>query len=350
MLATSITPTAPHLLSRIALASSPSIFCSEDVRYLGSMSSPKRPKLSLQTSNLTPTFNGADGGPKTIMSLHTATPTRLNTFSNAFDLTYRPSPLSTVSSPTQQAQLRVSSHTCSPATQKDDTLYHLNLPFGVRPILKNTPLLRDTRRLSTCSASASPRTAGRRAFFPAPKNVRFRANLEEEIVTKVYVMRHADLSSSEDEIQTSETEESSNASTNEGDNDDRQRIIRVDEYAARGRRKRKTLTVSEPSSCDVDRGREERSRNTSALRSKRKRRRWEWTIKSVQPDLDVSSGDTLELTAESTASEHGLVVSRRTDIGDDTKRTVVTCGSENEAEALQNEINIPAANSDSVPT
>jgi hypothetical protein len=166
--------------------------------------------------------------------------------------------------------------------------------------------------------------------------VRFKANLEEEIVTKVYVMSHADLSSSEDEIQTSETDESSSASTNEGDNDDGQRIIRVDEYAARGRRKRKTSTLSESSSRDVDRGREERSRSTSARRSKRKRRRWEWTIKSVRSDLDLSSGENLELTAKSTASEHGPVVSQETDIGNDTEWTAVTCGLENEAEALHN--------------
>jgi len=285
MLATSVNIAAPHLRSRIALDNMPSIFCSDDDRYTASMSSAKRPKLSLQTSNLTPTFMGADGGRKTILSPHTATPTRLNTFSNAFDLTHRPSPPSTVSSP------KVIGCTSSLATQQNDTLYSMNLPFGVHPILKNTSMPRDPRRPSSCSANASSRTSGRRVFFPAPKNVSFRANLEEEIVTKVYVMRHADLTSMEEGIDTSESEEWNSASTDEGESGKQDCIIRVDEYATRGRRKRKSLTVSVSSSQDVDCGRQERSRSTSTRRNNHKRRKWEWTInKSVQPNLEVSSG------------------------------------------------------------
>ncbi|KAK5029896.1 hypothetical protein LTS07_005620 [Exophiala sideris] len=326
MLATSMTPAAPHLLSRIAHENSPSTLCSEDVRYIGSMSSAKRPKLSLQTSNLTPTFAGADGGRKAILSPHTATPTRLNTFNNSFDLTYRPSPLSSVPSPITQAQLRLTGRTSSPARRKDDTLYNLKLPFGVRPILKNTSLPREPRRPSTCSGSASPRISGRRVFFPALKNVRFRADLEEEIVTKVYVMRHADLTTSEDEIDLSEPEESSCSSTDEGESGKGDRIIRVDEYATRGRRKRKTLTVSESSSCNVDRVREERSRSTSTQRNTRKRRKWEWTInKSAQPSLEVSSGET-EGPEESTISNISItgsdqrpVASQETGFGRDAK-------------------------------
>ncbi|KAI1628337.1 hypothetical protein EDD37DRAFT_644138 [Exophiala viscosa] len=265
------------------------------------MSSAKRPKLSLQTSNLTPTFMGADGGRKTIVSPHTATPTRLNTFSNAFDLTYRSSPLSTVSSPITQAQLKITGRASSPAPQRGVITYSLNLPFGVHPILKNTSLSRDPRRLSATSASASPRTSGRRVFFPASKNVSFRANLEEEIVTKEYVMRHADLTTSEDEIDISEPEESSSAWTNEAKSGQADRIIRVDEYATRGRRKRKTLTVSESFSQDVDGGREEKSRSTSTRRNKRKRRKWEWTIgNSVQPRLQASLGETEESQERST--------------------------------------------------
>lgn len=160
--------------------------------------------------------------------------------------------------------------------------YDLNLPFGVYPILKNSPLPRDVRRPSICSTSASPRIPGRRVFFPAPKKVTFRAELEDEIITKEYVKRHADLSSSEDEAIPSESDEQSGASTDEGEDEVQDRGIRVDEISPRGRRKRKSAMFSDVSTDRVDgRGRNERSRSTSVRRSKRKKRRWEWTIETT---------------------------------------------------------------------
>jgi hypothetical protein len=113
--------------------------------------------------------------------------------------------------------------------------------------------------------------------------------LEEEIVTKNYVMRHADLSSSEDETPSLEGEECNSRPSDEGDGEGESddRLICVDEYALRGRRKRKNSPVSDSPLGDTERGREQISRSTSARRTKRKKRRWEWTLEAIEAGQDV---------------------------------------------------------------
>lgn len=289
--------TVPHLLSHVNSAPL-SVFCPENAPATGPMSPGKqqqKPKLSLQTSNLTPTFHGSSGGQVTT-NLNTATPTTLNTFNNAFDLTFRPSPVISAASPTRRSQTKAPGQSCSPTNRSPEMPYALGLPFGVHSILKNSPLPQYGRRRSACSSSASPGIPGRRVFFPASKKVTFRAVLEEEITTHEYSMRHSDLNSSSDETKSSEAEESSSGSTDEGEEDKGDMTIRVDEVASRGRRKRKTLSVSDSTSDGLDRGRNKGSRSTSARRSKRKRRRWEWMLgpaKAVKENsLDVKDDST----------------------------------------------------------
>ncbi|KAL6249844.1 hypothetical protein RBB50_003700 [Rhinocladiella similis] len=288
--------TAPHLFSPIDLAPS-SVLRPNDALTPVSMSSDnqaRRPKLSLQTSNLTPTFHGASGPVDMAKNPNTATPTTFNTFNNAFDLTFRPSPVISASSPvTAKRSQPKSIHQSLSPTRTSEEPYNLSQPFGVRSILKNSPLPRHDRRRSTCSASASPAlpVPGRRIFFPAPKRVAFRSNLEEEIVTKEYVLRHVDLTSSSEEANSSETEGSSSGSMDEAEEVKEILSIRVDEYSGRGRRKRKDRPVSETSTEGTDRGRDERSRSVSARRSKRKKRRWEWTLPPVQMEVKDPNGN-----------------------------------------------------------
>ncbi|OAP59695.1 hypothetical protein AYL99_06993 [Fonsecaea erecta] len=231
MLAISMAPSMPHLLSRLDPVSSISMFSTENVRPHHPSSPGKKPKLSLRTSDLAPTFHGSTSRQNGVNMGATATPTTLNTFNNTFDLAYRPSPVTTLPSPGSHSQARGSAHPTSPILKNSEHPYVLNLPFGIHSILKNGPLPRDIRRPS---ASASPRVAGRRVFFPAPKKVAFRAELEEEIVTNNYIMRHADLSSSDDESLPSESEDQSGTSTDDdGDDGDKARGIRVDEVSPR---------------------------------------------------------------------------------------------------------------------
>ena len=254
-----------------------SMFPLEKIRSLNPLSSTTKPKLSLKTSDLASTFHGTVSRQTSVNAdATTATPTTMNTFNNTFDLTYRPSPVSAVPSPIPQMSRRPSTQLSSPITRLAEQPYHLGLPFGIRPILKNSPLSWDVRRPSI---SASPRVSGRRMFFPALKKVSFRSDLEEEVTTKDYVMRHTDLGSSEDESTgSSETDEQNGTSTEENEEVVKESIVRVDELSTRGIRKRKTTATFPFPAADLGPGSDEGSRSTSASRSKRKRRRWEWTL------------------------------------------------------------------------
>ncbi|ETI28704.1 hypothetical protein G647_01155 [Cladophialophora carrionii CBS 160.54] len=276
-MAISATPSLPHLLYQHDPITTLSMLPPQNVTRLEPLSPTKKPKLSLNTSNLAPTFHGTVSRQTGITTNATATPTTLNTFNNTFDLTYRPSPVSTLSSPGTHSQWKPSGHPSSPSTRLSNQPYNLSLPFGIRPILKNSPLCGDTHR---SSISASPRVPGRKVFFPAPKKVTFRAQLEDEIVTKRYVERHVDLSSSEDESAPSETDDRSNTSSDEEEVGGGRPTILVDEFSVQGRRKRKSVALSPSPATEVGRGRDDISRSTSTRRSKRKRRRWEWTIQS----------------------------------------------------------------------
>lgn len=145
----------------------------------------KRPKLSLQTTSLTSTYGSLTRGvaPNTTQGIYT--PTTANTLSNTWDLAIRPSPVSRTESPRPLQQVR---------SQAGQQPYAYSLPFGVKPILKNSPL-----PAKAPSVSASPRDSRRKVFFPQPKRVSFRQNLEEVIETKQYVVKHSDLTSSEEE-------------------------------------------------------------------------------------------------------------------------------------------------------
>jgi hypothetical protein len=279
MIAMSFAPAAPHLLSRLDPISTLPILPFEPLPNRLSMTSmsSKRPKLSLKTSDLAPTYVGTTTSRNDANTHNTATPTTLNTFNNTFDLTYRPSPVSTIPSPGPTISRRPTNLQSSP--------YALNLPFGVYSILKNSPLPRDLRRPSLATASASPRTSGRRMFFPAPKKVTFKPVLEEEIVTQEYVTRHADLTSSSDEDTASSESEESLRSSDDPRKEVKGRVIRVDEFSSRGRSKRKIRATSDSSSTE-ERGSQDRSRSSSERRTKRKKRRWEWTItsKPTKPD------------------------------------------------------------------
>lgn len=229
----------------------------------------KRPKLSLQTSALSTTYGSlasATGNKATGMSA--ATPTTLNTFNNTFDLTIRPSPSSATASPFR------SKRATSPLKRSQP--YALNLPLGIRPILKNSRLATELRRPSL-TASASPRT-GRRVFFPAPKKVSFQ-HIDEEIVTHTYTARHIDLSSSDEDtaISGSGTDTSSWAEISDTTSGTWAATLSSEsseETPGEGDRSRSPRLES--------RGRRMRERSTSSQRRQKKKRRWEWILDNAE--------------------------------------------------------------------
>ena len=301
MLAISIPASVPHLLQHDPTSLVP-MLPPDNSRPLNSLSSStEKPKLSLKTSGLASTFRGAQSQQTGADPNATTTPTTLNTFNNTFDLTCRPSPVSTLSSPGPLCQRRSSIHPLSPVTKLQEQPYYLNLPFGVHSILKNSPLHRDIRR---SSISASPRRPGRRVFFPAPKKVSFRTELEDEIVAKRYVIQHTDLSSSEDESTPSESDEQSGASNDEVEDEAKQPAIRVDEVSIKGRRKRKSAAMSPNPSMSARPAAEEKARSSPVYRSRRKRRRWEWTL-GVENRTEHAAQEPSQENSQSAAKQQG---------------------------------------------
>lgn len=234
----------------------------------------KRPKLSLQTTALQTSHAGlSKPSPFTGAAKALATPTTANTYSNTWDLSFRPSPISRTDSPRLIP---------IPRTQAPEQPYNLSLPFGVRSILKNTPLP-NTRR---GSVSASPREAKRKVFFPQQKKVMFKAQLEDVIETSQYVAKHSDLSSSD--------EESSSSGSKSSSDEERLPRRRFSSPPARKRKNRRDSGVSvtpvkDPNETDTSRSK----RITSTPRGDRKRRKWEWTLPSIEstdpsPDTEIS--------------------------------------------------------------
>lgn len=280
----------------------------------------KRPKLSLQTSSLPATTYGLasshTGGNSRLgaSDMSAATPTTLNTFANTFDLSIRPSPItSAVASPSTSLSTRSAIATkpnASTATSiaaplsrptKRQLPYDLNLPLGVRPILKNSTLPLDYRRASLSAVSASPRSAShpqRRVFFPEPKRVKFGG--EEEVVNRSYVARHYDLSSSEDEESSSTGDEKEKPEAL-GGSDSLQRQEQPDQ---------ETSTAVPPGSSDLSEKavslvvdelhQRSPTRGRAVKRSTRKRRRWEWTLGG-----SPSKASVLELAVDTEKKDEG---------------------------------------------
>ncbi|KAK5943931.1 hypothetical protein PMZ80_003212 [Knufia obscura] len=153
---------------------------------VAAQSNSKRPKLSLQTTSLANTYGALTRGlaPNAAGAQAAFTPTTTNTLANTWDLSIRPSPISRTESPRHPPT----------RTQTPQQPYTLSLPFGVKSILKNSPL-----PPSQSSVSASPREPRKKTFFPQPKRVVFQRNLEDFIETTRYVARHSDLTSSSSE-------------------------------------------------------------------------------------------------------------------------------------------------------
>ena len=266
--------------------SSPTVFTSTAMTPTRPQTaSQKRPKLSLQTSSLPLTF----GKSSTALSIATSTlppasPTVLNTFNNAYDVTHRFSPAT--ASPTGARCSRPSSRLVSPfALSKDDRPYQVSL--GLKGILRNSPIPSGLRRSSFCPASESPRT-GRRAFFLAAKKVTFRVVLEEEIHTTTYTAKHSDLSSDEEDSGSGDRSDTSSSSSDESDADDPASVTADTQSNTQPKKKRKAgsdrqIQAAAIRDCVGDAGTiQKRLKPAFELRRKRRRRHWEWTLEPLK--------------------------------------------------------------------
>lgn len=198
-------------MSLTILPSTPKTYSQQAIPPVGPSPS-KRPKLTLNTSDVSPVY-GKGSTSLRLETLSATSPTARNTFRNtqsprSATRLRRPAlrPLTTdVESPstpsltpsrielpdsasTTPADLPSSSAASATSVSTLDSLpahAPYKLPFNAQSILINGPIQRTKSRRLSFSQS--------RPMFPTPKKVGFRAPLEEEIENTIYTMRHSDI-------------------------------------------------------------------------------------------------------------------------------------------------------------
>ena len=198
-------------MSLTLLPPAPKTYSQQAIPAVGPSPS-KRPKLSLNTSEVNPVF-GKGSTSLRLETLSATSPTARNTFRNTQSprsatklrrpalrtLTTNVDSLSTPSSTPSRVELPDSASTTpadlpsssAASTTSVSTLDSLSadppyrLPFNAQSILTNGPIQRTRSRRLSFSQS--------RPMFPTPKKVSFRAVLEEEIENTKYTMRHSDI-------------------------------------------------------------------------------------------------------------------------------------------------------------
>ncbi|KAH7399131.1 hypothetical protein DE146DRAFT_613467 [Phaeosphaeria sp. MPI-PUGE-AT-0046c] len=153
----------------------------------------QRPKLSVNTAQPRSFGKGAS---LRLDTLSAVSPTRINTFSNAYpaikprlsidsSIPNAPSgPASTATTPSSASTLS-SAHT-SASNDSATAAIPYKQPHNLVSVLANSP-----------ARSIIPRKmAASRPMFPAEKRVSFRTPLEEEITTVKYTLAHSDLDAS----------------------------------------------------------------------------------------------------------------------------------------------------------
>lgn len=174
----------------------------------------KRPKLSLNTSNVPSSF-GKKSTSLRLETLSTTSPTSRNTFSNALvipqgitGLDIQQSPSTHLANETKSDQQErrssptdtvTSSYSASSASTIESSSGEppYRLSYTLTSVLKNGPIPRELHQKTSFGLSKP-------AMFPATKKVAFRTPLEEEVKTTKYTLRHIDIESSTSTISTLE--------------------------------------------------------------------------------------------------------------------------------------------------
>ncbi|KAL1969496.1 hypothetical protein VTN77DRAFT_8934 [Rasamsonia byssochlamydoides] len=248
----------------------------------------KRPRLSLQTSSLPISCGKSTTGLS--WACATASPTVLNTFNNAYEIS-RPLSSTDIPSPSKSSN-KLSRY----AFGRSDSTAPYQQPLGVRSILRNSPLAKSSSsslRRPSMSMTASGVPESRHVYFPAKKQVSYRFPLEEEIRTVRFVARHSDLSSdSESELESEESESDGSESSvsdksSSGDDDDEGKPEAAESSPQQRKRRKSIPSERQIRAAALRDGLEgdsytytwSESTPTTPQRSRRKRRcKWRWTL------------------------------------------------------------------------
>ena len=293
---------ATRTMSLAILPSSPATYSQQAMTtLLAPVPAPsKRPKLSLNTSELPSTF-GKKSTSLRLETLSATSPTIRNTFSNA----YHPqaslrapgarkpalTPLSTASvTPVKERiptplrteisdspDITSSSAVSTASVSTVDSLpaeCPYKLAYNITSILTNGPIPRNQNRRRSFARS--------RPMFPAAKKVAFRAPLTEEIKTEMYIMRHSDLDSSSSTISVLELSPPEPVKASEKD---------VDE-AQTGSAAQDKPEAASPHTGDKRESSDEEDSDTCPATPvagrRKKHRQWVWTLGPVnQPTVEA---------------------------------------------------------------
>lgn len=283
-------------MSLAVLPSSPATYNPSSIPNLltPSPTPSKRPRLTLNTANVTPIF-GKNATSLRLETLSATSPTSRNTFQNThtpqkkrvgrratkpvlapLSINVDPTPPTTPDTPHQDAneQDRIQERPSSAdSTSSSSTLNTLpaeapyKLPFNANSILLNGPL----PRLRQCRTSFSQT----RPMFPTPKKVGFRAPLTEDIRNVKFTLRHSD-------IEVPDEPAPSTANDAEEEEDDDNNDDEIQEV-----RPRKLPKLKSPRTGDKRDSSDEEDSDTCPATPvagrKKRHRQWRWTLGPVSP-------------------------------------------------------------------
>ncbi|CAK4030568.1 Hypothetical predicted protein [Lecanosticta acicola] len=251
----------------------------------------KRPKLSLNTTDVPLSVFGKASTSLRLDTLSCTSPTSRNTFSNrnAYTSFQQPpsdssqqkpvlaplttSPTSIVEDECELAQDSIASSASTSSSTSSDfesTEVPYRVAFNTTSILRNGPLPRKRARTSNLPSE--------RTMFPPAKKVAFRSPLTEEVKTTKYIMKHSDIEPSNSSISTLELSPQRNntESTEEikkGEQEGAHMKRKGNEYPHAGNKRESSDDEESDDSCPSTPmpGREKRSRI------------WTWTLGSIDP-------------------------------------------------------------------
>ncbi|KAF2829685.1 hypothetical protein CC86DRAFT_367633 [Ophiobolus disseminans] len=260
----------------------------------------QRPKLSVNTS--TPRSFGK-GASLRLDTLSAVSPTKVNTFSNAYPALERPTkprlsidssiPNATSSSTTPSSASTLSSTLTSASQESATTSIPYKQPHNLISILANSPVI--PRKMTSS-----------RPMFPAEKRVSFRMPLEEEITNVKYTLAHSDLESSVSTLSTLASVESSDSNSSA-----MQHSLRSESTKPAPSKSVSTLSSSLESSPQPKQPRTGEKRDSSSseddsdtggqtpVAGRRKRtREWKWTLDPIPGHKSESSTTSSATTSE----------------------------------------------------
>lgn len=289
-------------MSLAVLPSSPATYSQSSIPNLltPSPTPSKRPRLTLNTTTVTPIF-GKNATSLRLETLSATSPTSRNTFQN----THAPqkksgrhptkpvlAPLSISIDPTppttpdttrpdpREDERRTSRPSSADSSSSGSTINTLpaevpyKLPFNANSILTNGPLPRLRQRRPSFSQT--------RPMFPTPKKVGFRAPLTEAIRNTTYTLPHSDIEQAVDEpappAMDNEEEEDVQEST------PAQPLPKLDSPRT-GDKRDSSSDEDDSDTCPA----------TPVAGRKRRHRQWRWTLAPVSPASPVKQRTEEEL-------------------------------------------------------